>query len=504
MRGKKALKNTIALMIKQVVTIVCGFIISRIIIINYGSDTNGLISSITQFLAYVSLLEVGIGPVIKAALYKPIAKKDKKEIEGILRSSEKFFRKISYIFVIYIIILCIILPNIIQSDFDNMYIISLIIILAIVTFMEYFFGITYTLYLQAEQKTYISSYIQVLTTILNAIAVVILASTNVNIQWLKLGSAIVLIFRPILQNIYVHKKFNINLKNGDEDYIIPQKWYGMAQHIASIVHNNVGTVVITLFCHISEVSVYSVYIYIISGIKNFIQSFSSGVEASFGNMIANNEKYNLNTKFRAYELLYFTIVTIIFAGTMVLILPFVSVYTRGVEDANYYRPIFAYIIVLGEYIYTLRLPYSMLAFVSGKFKENQKWDWVEAIISLIIALILVGKFGISGVAIAILISMIFRTIVYIVYTSEEILFRKVHIGMRKFIIGIIEILAISFTLKNITTLQMQSYFTWIIYGIIVVFISAIIIILTNSIIDRKDLRELVQIAKNILKRGGED
>lgn len=500
MRGKKALKNTIALMIKQLTTIVCGFIVSRIIIVNYGSDTNGVISSITQFLAYISLLEVGIGPVIKAALYKPIARKNKKEIEGILRSSEKFFRKISLIFIIYMIVLCIVLPNIIHSDFTNMYIVSLVIILSIATFMEYFFGITYTLYLQAEQRTYISSYIQVFTTVLNAIAVIILASTNVNIQLLKLVSAIVLIFRPILQNIYVHKKFNINLKDGDKEYRIPQKWYGMAQHIASIVHNNVGTVVITLFCHISEVSVYSVYIYIISGIKNFIQSFSSGVEASFGNMIANNEKDNLNIKFRAYEFLYFTIVTIVFTCTIILILPFISIYTRGVNDANYYRPIFAYIIVFGEYIYTLRLPYSMLSFVSGKFKENQKWDWLEAIISLIISLSLVWKLGIVGVAIGILVSMIFRSTLYIIYASRKILFRKIYIGISKFIIGIVQIIVISLLLRNITSLQMQSYFTWILYGIIVALVSVIIIILSNSIINIRDLKETVKIIRNMLKK----
>lgn len=497
MRGKKAVKNTIALMLKQLATIICGFIVSRIIIVKYGSDANGVISSITQFLAYISLLEVGIGPVIKAALYKPIAQKNKKEIEGILRSSERFFRKISLIFIIYIIVLCMVLPNIIHSDFNNMYIISLVIILAIVTFMEYFFGITYTLYLQAEQRTYVISYIQTFTTILNTIAVVILASTNVNIQWLKLVSAIVLIFRPILQNIYVHKKFDINLKDGDKEYRIPQKWYGMAQHIASIVHNNVGTVVITLFCRISEVSVYSVYIYIISGIKNFIQSFSSGVEASFGNMIANDEKDNLNIKFKAYEFLYFTIVTIVFACTIILILPFVGIYTKGVDDANYYRPIFAYIIVLGEYIYTLRLPYSMLAFVSGKFKENQKWDWLEAIISLIISLSLVWKLGIVGVAIGILVSMIFRTLLYVIYTSKAILDRRAFIGIFKFILGNVQIIIIMVVLNVVTKTNMSSYFQWILYGILTVLISSIIVCIINLVIYKKDAEEVIKILKNM-------
>ena len=40
----------------------------------YGSDVNGLVSSITQFLGYIALVEGGVGGVIRAALYKPLAK----------------------------------------------------------------------------------------------------------------------------------------------------------------------------------------------------------------------------------------------------------------------------------------------------------------------------------------------------------------------------------------------------------------------------------------------
>ena len=64
----------------------------------------------------------------------------------------------------------------------------------------------YKLYLQAEQKTYVTSTVQILTTILNAILVVILIKFGANIQVVKLGSAFVFVLRPIIQNIYVRKK----------------------------------------------------------------------------------------------------------------------------------------------------------------------------------------------------------------------------------------------------------------------------------------------------------
>lgn len=41
----------------QITILICGFVVPKLIITNFGSNVNGLISSITQFLAYISLLE---------------------------------------------------------------------------------------------------------------------------------------------------------------------------------------------------------------------------------------------------------------------------------------------------------------------------------------------------------------------------------------------------------------------------------------------------------------
>ena len=70
MRSKKAIYNIVTNLVLQIVTIIYGFIVPKIIISNFGSNTNGLISSITQFLSYIALLESGFGPVVKSILYK--------------------------------------------------------------------------------------------------------------------------------------------------------------------------------------------------------------------------------------------------------------------------------------------------------------------------------------------------------------------------------------------------------------------------------------------------
>ena len=64
MRRKKLLFNTGTALLSQLVTLISGFILPRLIIGQYGSEVNGLVSSITQFLAFFSMMEMGVGAVV--------------------------------------------------------------------------------------------------------------------------------------------------------------------------------------------------------------------------------------------------------------------------------------------------------------------------------------------------------------------------------------------------------------------------------------------------------
>ena len=57
MREKRLFYNTISSLVFQVTTIICGFILPRLILNAFGSEVNGLVNSITQFLGVISFLE---------------------------------------------------------------------------------------------------------------------------------------------------------------------------------------------------------------------------------------------------------------------------------------------------------------------------------------------------------------------------------------------------------------------------------------------------------------
>ena len=503
MRSKRAAYNICTNILLQTIIVLYGFVVPKIIISNFGSNVNGLVSSITQFLAYITLLESGFGPVVKAALYKPIASNDKTTIVNILKASERFFRIISYIFIVYIIGLSLIYPLIINSDFEYFYTFSLIIIISISTFAEYYFGMTYRLYLQSEQKTYIISLIQIITYLISIIAIIILVKINSSIHLIKLISGLIFVFRPIFQNIYVKKKYNITFSGADKKYEFKQKWDGLAQHIAAVIHGNTDITILTLFCSLYEVSVYSVYYMVVSGIKKLIQSFNTGIDAMFGDMLAKNEKENLNSKFIIYELLYFSITTILFASSIVLIVPFIQVYTAGITDVNYIRYTFGYLIVISEFIWAIRLPYSSITLAAGHFKETRIGAWIEALSNIIISIFLVRKYGIIGVTIGTIFAMTIRTVEFVYHTNKYILDRSMWISFKNIALIAIETLLIIYLCNYLPYLENTGYINWIVNALMTSLLSIIIVMIFNITFFKKEFIELFKIFINVIRRKNE-
>ena len=107
---KRLMYNTVTSLLLQVVTVICGFITPRLFLSEYGSEVNGLVQSVTQFLGVISFLELGVGQVIQSALYKPLAKSDSNSVDCVLASGGKFFRRIAYILLAYIAVLVFVYP----------------------------------------------------------------------------------------------------------------------------------------------------------------------------------------------------------------------------------------------------------------------------------------------------------------------------------------------------------------------------------------------------------
>lgn len=496
MRSKKALRNIIANILLQITIIVNGFVVPKIIIDHFGSETNGLISSITQFLAYITLLESGFGPVVKSVLYKPIAKKNKELIGKILKTTEMFFRRIALVFILYILILCMFFPFI-NDGFGWWFTTSLIVIIGLSTFAEYFFGMTYSLFLQAKQEKYVISVIQIITYIVSTIVVIVMAKIGANVHIIKLVSGLIFIIRPIVQNYYVRRKYHLDLGQVKGTVKLNKKWDAFAQHIAYVIHTKTDITVLTIFTNFAEVSVYSVYYLVVKGIKSIIQAFSAGIDSAFGDMISKNETENLNKKFTLYEVLYETISVIVFTSTIVLIVPFITVYTKGVEDADYIRPLFGALIVISEYIWAIRQPYNLLIQAAGHFKETRRGAWVECLSNIVISIILVRWLGIIGVAIGTIVAMTIRTVEFVYHANKYILKRSIWESVKKILLAIIETVIIVVICNCLPFVENDGYLKWMINALMTVGVASIVVLGLNALFFNKEFIGASSIVKRL-------
>ena len=199
---KRRLKlNSITSLINQLLTLVCGFILPKLILQFYGSSVNGLVTSITQFLNVITFLDLGVGTVVTSSLYKPLAINDDDEISRIFVSAKRFFRKIAVIFLIYIVILFFVYPTYISQKFSFWYVSTLIVAISVTLFSQYFFGIVYQLLLNADQRTYIVMAISSVTLLVNTIACSVLMVNGASIQVVKIVTSIIFLTRPIILSL---------------------------------------------------------------------------------------------------------------------------------------------------------------------------------------------------------------------------------------------------------------------------------------------------------------
>ena len=495
-RRKKLYLNTITAFFNQIIVLICGFILPRYILDYFGSDVNGLVTSMARFLSVIVFLELGIGPVIQYNLYKPLAENDTEMISKIVVSAERFYRRIAYIFLGYIAVLLVVFPSI-NTEYDFWFTASLLLIISISTFAQYYFGITYQVFLNADQKVYIHTIIQIITTILNTIICVVLMKLGYGLHVVKLASAVVFVARPLIQNVYVKKHYTINHRIIYTEEPIKQKWNGFAQHLAAVVCGETDIVLLTFFSTYQSVSIYSVYYLVVSGINKLVMTAVSGLESFWGNMLAKKEYTLLNKTFETVETLIHAGVTFLFVVTAILVAPFVSVYTKGIEDtAAYYLPVFGILLTLAYGVQCLRVPYFRVIKAAGHYKETQNGAFISMGFNIVLSVMLVFKFQLIGVAIGTLVAMIYHTIYFAWYLRKNIIHRPFYHFIKHMTVDI-AVGVFGFIATGWLTMGTVTYGAWGLYAFVVALIVGMITLLLNLLIYRKEFLHLI---KKIFKR----
>lgn len=479
--------------LSQIVTSLCNFILSGVLLNTYGAVLYGITSSVNQFLSYISLLEGGVGRVGRAEMYAPLAKSDYYGVSRVYYALKRFFCGVGIICIAYILFLSLAYFDFADTEqYSRKYIFTLVWILGITTLSKYLGGLTNLCLLVADQKQYVANSIIAITTILGVVMALFLVNSQADMLYVKLICGIAYAARPIAYSLYVRK--NYQLSNVKKDYSkLPQKWSGLGQNVAFFLHSNTDIVLLTLFADIRLVAVYSVYSTVISNIRLIAITFSSGMEGAMGEVYSSGDLDLLRKTYRKYQFTMFFAVAVLFGTTTVLILPFIKMYTRDVTDINCVQPIFALLFVLAEALECVMHPCSTLAVSTNQIRETRWAYYFEVIINVSLSTVLIWWDPLKGLIIATLTAITIKNLFFAGYAAVKILnIRISELIMPQLLISIKLVFGIMLGWKLLNSDRINSYLQWAFYAVPIVFFMGLSALVMSAIFYRKDMKQFIK------------
>ncbi len=502
-RTRNFLYNASSSALLQIVTFIVGLITPRVMLAVYGSEINGLISSITQFISYFNLVEAGLSGATVYSLYKPLAENDYGKVNSIVSAAKRFYQQAGYIFVSLTFLLAVFYPLYIDVESLALWEIGvLVLILGVNGALEFFTLSKYRALLTADQRTYVISIVSIIQIIVNTSIICSFAFLNINIVLTRLVALFSIFLRSILLMVYCKRKYSyLDYKVEPDVKSLNKRWDALVLQILGVVHTGAPVVLITLVLKdLKIVSVYTVFNMVIAGIGNVLSVFTSGTSASFGDVIAKKEVATLQKSYKEFEFIYYSVIAVVYSITFATIMPFVRIYTTNITDVNYNLPILGFMFVLNGLLYNLKTPQGMLVISAGLYKETKMQTITQALIAVIGGFVLSLWLGIYGIMLASILSNLYRDIDLMFFIPKNVTKTSV-VGTFKRMVTVFVCVVFSVLPVFFVKYRPGNLLTWAGFACAFGIWSVIVTLISGLLFDRKELKNVLM-RFNIIKKAG--
>jgi len=490
---KTIFKNIATSILPQVANIAFNLVLPAFIIMKFGSDINGLVTTTKTIVSYIGLVGAGIATAVTQALYLPVAKKDDVLTNGMLKAANKMFNKYGTIYLVITLAVSLIYPYLIDTDLSNINMMILMFVISLSGASEFFLIGRCRALLYAHQKVYICSIIQAISIICSLLFALIMIKLDAGIILVQLSISLIYVLRGLLLYIYIKKcypQYTNFRKAVPISTVTSKKNDAMIHQLAGLVVTGSQAIVLTFLVGLEAASIYAVYNIVIAGIKMICANICTAITPFLGKKYALNEIEKLKDIYSVFECILFFGFSLILVVTVVLILPFVELYTRN-ADINYIYWEFAFLSVLSSAFYILKLPGTALINVAGHFKETKYRAIIEASLCLILNIVCTFIFGMSGVLVGTGIALLWRCIDTIIYSNRNILGEKSTKSFLRLILVVFNIIFAGFVSLHMN-IEINDYYSWIIYAVIVFMVIFVLISIELIIFEKKSIKLVVR------------
>ena len=466
MNRSQFMKNVLFGFGGQSVVIILGIIIPRVMITSYGSDVNGLISTVTQVFTYMALLEAGIGQAARNALYGPITRGDRSGVSHVASVAQRYFRRITAYYAGGVLLLALGLPLVLKTGVGAVTVFLVVLFEGMAGAVSFYFVETRTMILAADGRGYVNNGVNVVDKILGYAARIVMAFFGINIALLQFVYFLITVAKVFFYKLYFDKVYPwIDYGAAPKTEKLKDRHSYIIAEITWTIFSSTDMIVLSTFVSTKLASVYAVYNMVFGNLNVLLTAVYNSVNYVLGQTY--NASRELYAKVHdAFVSVFFGGMTTLMCISYVLILPFIRLYTAGVTDAEYVNRTLPALFCLVQILSWARYVPGNLIGVAGYIRKATWVNITEAGLNLVLSVALVLRFGIIGVVLGTVCALPLKMI-YCNIMSDRVILRR---SMRR----TIAIIAVNMVLFLLTVgvnecidLPIRTYWDFIVYGILV-------------------------------------
>ena len=490
--------NLISSLVYQVVLISLSFLLPRLYLENFGSEVNGVLSTIKQIFIYMFLLEAGVGLATTQALYKRIGEKDYKSANEVLSATNSYYIRTGIIYLAIVLVIAIVYAYVIPTSIDSNVIFLIIILTALPALFSYFVQAKYRILMEVDGRKYVINNSEtILQLASNAGKILVLLLTD-SLILIQLVYCIMSLIQLAFLYFYAKRRYKwLDLKVKPDFNAISQKNSVLVHQLSGMVFNNTDVILISLLCDFKAVSIYAIYNIFFSQVQNFITSVVSSFTFALGQMFhTNREKFD--KLFNVYETFYVMANFIIYTLMAVFLLPLIQIYTSGINDAEYTNTLLVLLFVIMNLIANSKIPANGIIEYSGDFEKTRTYAIWEMIINITVSIVAILYMGICGAILGTIAALLYRGIVTIYYSNKKILNRS-QMYTYKILISNGAVFAVIMAIFFVDAFSNVSFLQLLLNGILHSIWIAVLYLLVNFVFNRaafKTIFELYRGKKN--------
>lgn len=489
---RKVGTNAITGFVTQIIVIVLGIIVPRIMLTKYGSDTNGMITTLTQIFSYVALLEAGIGQSTRNALYKPIATKNRSGISEVMTLSRKYYWRITRFYAGIVVIMSFVMPFLLKTNLSWHTVCLVILFEGMSGVIRFMFTENWMQLLVAEGKGYVQANINLVGTIFSHVAKIVLACIHINIVFMQIVFFAVSLIKLFIYKAYIDKHYSwIDYRSLiSEDTKLPDRDSYVLIEVAWTVFSSTDMILISILFSTALSSVYSVYNMIYSNLSLLLNAVYTGLLYMLGQAFHKSIKEYTKVHDQ-FELFFMTAVAVLMSCCSLLTIPFIKIYTDGVTDINYIYMFLPFLFGLIQILSWDRYVAGNLSGIAGYAQVVSKISVVEAVSNIILSVILSIKFGLYGITLATVLSLLFKLTYLTVMTNRRILKRGITKSLSKIVVYLLAYTVITFV-GIYRPLEIPSLFSFLVVGMAVLVSVSLIFLILAILVDKHTFKTIIK------------